>query len=183
MKKYKLLKELPTFKAGEVFRLKDGNLYYYPAENGTENAHWADNIIAYHHKTLEKFPNILEEWFEEVEEPKAPDNYWFVNDLTGEPMNIKCSNYFGLHKYIESIRLRKEFINYFETEEEAKLAVRKLQAWKRLKDKGFEFDSTPYCSALCGNGFEIYFSAIMPPEFWNDNDVKEDLILLFGGEE
>lgn len=70
MKKYRLLKDLPTFKAGEIFKLKGGNLYYYPAENGTENAHWFDRIMAYHHKTLEKFPNILEELFEEVEEPK-----------------------------------------------------------------------------------------------------------------
>ena len=70
MKKYRLLKELPTFKAGEIFKLKGGNLYYYPADNGTENAHWSDRIMAYHHKTLDKFPNILEEWFEEVEEPK-----------------------------------------------------------------------------------------------------------------
>lgn len=53
MKKYRLLKDLPTFKAGEIFKLKGGNLYYYPAENGTENAHWSDRIMAYHHKTLE----------------------------------------------------------------------------------------------------------------------------------
>lgn len=70
MQMFKLRKDLPTFKAGEIFRFEDGNLYYYPVENGTIDAHWSDKIMAYHHKTLEKFPNILDEWFEEVEEPK-----------------------------------------------------------------------------------------------------------------
>lgn len=73
--------------------------------------------------------------------------------------------------------------NHFSTRAEAELAVRKLKALKRLEDNGFKFDSTPYCDNLCGNGFEIHFSATMPPEAWNENSVKKDLTLLFGGEE
>ena len=74
----------------------------------------------------------------------------------------------------------KEIGNYFETEEAAELAIRKLKAWKRLKDKGFEF--CKYSALAFG---EIDFRI---PDFegWDDNDekqVKEDLDLLFGGNE
>lgn len=128
MKKYRLLKDLPTFKSGEIFKLKGGNLYYYPAENGTENAHWSDRIMAYHHKTLEKFPNILEEWFEEVEEPKE---YWVIDIRDGA----------GYKPYLEEpSEMDFEIGNYFETKKEAEKAVEKLKAWKRLKDLGAKFN-------------------------------------------
>ena len=128
MKKYRLLKDSSIFKAGDIFKLEGGNLYYYPAENGTENAHWFDRIMAYHHKTLEKFPNILDEWFEEVEEPKE---YWCINEWG----IIEDTDYKN-DKYDNAA---KEIGNYFSSKEEAELAVRKLKAWKRLKDKGFKF--------------------------------------------
>ena len=64
MKKYKLLKDLPTWKAGEIFILKEnGNLFWN--DNGTE-------VMIYFSATLEKF-GILEnkEWFEEIPEQKS----------------------------------------------------------------------------------------------------------------
>lgn len=128
MKKYRLLKDSSIFKAGEIFKLKGGNLYYYPAENGTENAHWFDRIMAYHHKTLEKFPNILEELFEEVEEPEY---YWFIRDGG----NIDRAN-IGF----STVEMHKELGNYFSSKEEAERAVEKLKAWKRLKDLGAKFN-------------------------------------------
>lgn len=70
----------------------------------------------------------------------------------------------------------KEIGNYFESKEEAELAVRKLKAWKRLKDKGFRFydwkDEPTY---------RVTFE-------WEENikvqEIQDDLDLLFsGGEE
>ena len=133
MKKYRLLKDSSIFKAGDIFKLEGGNLYYYPAENGTENAHWFDRIMAYHHKTLEKFPNILDEWFEEVEEPKE---YWCINEWG----IIEDTDYKN-DKYDNAA---KEIGNYFSSKEEAELAVERLKAWKRLKDKGFKVDLWDY---------------------------------------
>lgn len=58
MKYYKLKNDLPTFKAGEKF---------YVNKNGSL-VRTLDNINAYSKRTLDKFPNILKDWFEEVEE-------------------------------------------------------------------------------------------------------------------
>nr|DAJ29223.1 MAG TPA: hypothetical protein [Caudoviricetes sp.] len=58
MKRYKLLKELPTFDAGDEFYLDSNNSLRLKGSD----------IMAYNHKTLEKFPNILTDWFEEIPE-------------------------------------------------------------------------------------------------------------------
>lgn len=56
MKYYKLKKDLPTFEEGELFYLDDwGSLYRVK-----------DELLVYHYKTVAKFPNMLEDWFEEV---------------------------------------------------------------------------------------------------------------------
>lgn len=65
MKYYKLLHDLPTFNEGDLFVLKDnGSLYL---ESAKASGHWKNSVMAYHKMTLEKFPNILRDWFEEVE--------------------------------------------------------------------------------------------------------------------
>lgn len=174
MKKYRLLKDLSIFKAGEIFKLKGGNLYYYPADNGTENAHWSDKIMAYHHKTLEKFPNILEEWFEEVEEPKE---HWMI-DVFGD-VDIVSSIY--TDDMIDELR---EIGNYFETKKEAKKAVAKLKAWKKLKDLGAKFNGynlgdlsgTDYI----GVEYLIELDGLTNKELC---ELESYLDLLFGGEE
>lgn len=59
MKYYRLKRDLPTFKEGELFYTDDlGSLYRVK-----------DDLMAYYHKTVAKFPNILEDWFEEVPAP------------------------------------------------------------------------------------------------------------------
>lgn len=59
MKFYKLKKDLPTFKKGELFYLNEyGSLYRV-----------SDDLMAYYHTTVAKFPNMLEDWFEEVPAP------------------------------------------------------------------------------------------------------------------
>ena len=60
MKRYKLLKDLPTFNKGDTFRL-------------TEHGHLMsekDGVIAYAEPTLEKFNILDSEWFEEIPECK-----------------------------------------------------------------------------------------------------------------
>lgn len=59
MKFYKLKKDLPTFNKGELFYLNEyGSLYRV-----------SDDLMAYYHTTVAKFPNMLEDWFEEVPAP------------------------------------------------------------------------------------------------------------------
>lgn len=60
MKRYKLLKDLPTFKAGDLFYISEyGALVYDDGDGG---------VMAYARQTLDMFPNILTEWFEEIQE-------------------------------------------------------------------------------------------------------------------
>lgn len=173
MKKYRLLKDLPTFKAGEIFKLNGGNLYYYPAENGTRDAHWSDKIMAYNHKTLEKFPNILDEWFEEVEEPKE---HWMI-DVFGD-VDIVSSIY--TDDMIDELR---EICNYFSSKEEAKLAVERLKAWKRLKDKGADFVFIK-SQGIYGNVCRYRIELCTDTSTLTDEDARADLDLLFSrGEE
>ena len=167
MKKYRLLKELPTFKAGEIFRLEGGDLFYYPADNGTREAHWSDKIMAYHHKTLEKFPNILEEWFKEVE---VEEQKYYSLSTNGRIDEYIWDNTTGDN-------IRKELGNYFSSIEEAGLVVRKLKAWKRLKDAGFDVSNYgyDYDTNLKIDG-EIYFS------IKSYDGIENDFKLLFRGE-
>lgn len=88
MKRYKLLKDLPTFKAGQLAYVSSlGNLMAGTPEE-PETADTGLNLMMYHRGTLEKFPNILTEWFEEVEEPvdsihwkpKIGDRYWALGN-------------------------------------------------------------------------------------------------------
>ncbi len=71
MKKYRLKKDLPTFKAGDVFTLSDKGLWKDEGEQAP--------ILAYASQTLKKFPNILTDWFEEI--PEEPKTVW---DLEGD---------------------------------------------------------------------------------------------------
>ena len=59
MKYYKLKKDLPTFKKGELFYIDDfGSIHRVK-----------DNLMVYYHTTMDKFPNILKDWFEEAPAP------------------------------------------------------------------------------------------------------------------
>ena len=87
MKRYKLLKDLPTFKAGQLAYIsKTGNLIAGTPEN-QKTTETGLIIMIYHETTLKKFPNILTEWFEEVQEPtdsihrkpKKDDEYFWMN--------------------------------------------------------------------------------------------------------
>lgn len=127
MKRYKLKRDLPTFKAGEIFYISDsGNLLRE-----------SDNIAAYSWTTLDKFPNILTDWFEEINEstrwkPEKFQKYYLVG---GDSFVYDDNWDNGLA--IDNGRF--EIGNCFQTKEEAERAVEKLRSWKRLKDSGLKF--------------------------------------------
>lgn len=141
MKRYKLERDLPTFKAGEIFYLSDiGNLIRE-----------SDNVPAYSWTTLEKFPNILADWFEEIKEStrwKPEIGYkYYLSDSNGSIYDSVWSN-----DYID--RSRVEIGNCFETREEAEKAVERLKAWERLKDAGLKFkdwNKSNYGRTFCIN--------------------------------
>lgn len=66
--RFRLVKDLPTFKAGEIFEIFDGNLYKINESDGDDTEY---EVMAYHASTLKRFPNILEEWFEPIEAAEA----------------------------------------------------------------------------------------------------------------
>lgn len=86
-KQYKLVKDLPTFKAGQLAYIsKTGNLIAGTPEN-QKTTETGSIIMIYHETTLKKFPKILTEWFEEIKEPtdsihwkpELGDEYWTIN--------------------------------------------------------------------------------------------------------
>lgn len=84
--RYRLLKDLPTFNAGEEFYISSAGLVW---DSGSHR-----DVVAYATQTLKKFPNILADWFEEIsEEPRSVwdlkdgDTYWTL-DLDLEPLEI-----------------------------------------------------------------------------------------------
>lgn len=117
MKRYKLERDLPTFKEGEIFYLSDnGNLIREK-----------DNIPAYSWSTIDKFPNILTDWFEEIKEstrwkPENGETYYRVgsdgriyDDVWDDSLNITDSERFDIG-------------NCFQTREEAERVAEYLKA-------------------------------------------------------
>lgn len=141
MKKYKLIKDLPTFKAGTVFYISEcGNLVQE-----------SDDVMVYDWEEIHNFPNILTDWFEEIKEPTR-----WKPDLNQKYYLIRTSGYvydsIWTNDSIDDGRL--EIGNCFQTEEEAERAAEKLKAWKRLKDSGLKFkdwNKSNYDKTFCIN--------------------------------
>ena len=115
MKRYELKRDLPTFKAGEVFYLSDaGNLFRE-----------SDDIAAYSWSTIDKFPNILADWFEEIKEPTRwkPEmcHVYYLLDDDGTVYNNLWDD-----DPVDNGRF--EIGNCFQAEEEAKKAAEYLKA-------------------------------------------------------
>lgn len=136
MKKYKLKKDLPTFKAGEEFEIsKSGNLIRRGEVRGKA-------IVAYAAQTLEKFPNILKDWFEEI--PEEPKTVWDLKD--GDEWYF--INYNSKHCYVSHtfdkgcLDAFLEVGNVFLTQEEVEKALARRKAKQiLLRDtKGFKPD-------------------------------------------
>lgn len=126
-----------------------------------------------------KLADLYAEW-EDYEEPKPQVVYYIDRD--GRIVPYKNIEY---PKRIFNAEQNKEIGNYFETKEEAEKAVKKLEAYKRLKDKGFRFTLTPGVGSLDidPDKFQIEITADMPAKWFCCDAVEKDLDICFGGEE
>lgn len=133
MKRYKLLKDLPTFKAGQLAYIsKTGNLIAGTPEN-QKTTETGLIIMIYHETTLKKFPNILTEWFEEIEEPtdsihwkpKKDDEYFWMNSYGETQPDVWDGD------SIDIMRLALGMI--YRTEEECERARERKLAEVRLR--------------------------------------------------
>lgn len=113
---------------------------------------------------------LNEGWEDAPEEPK---DYWFINSL-GEVI-CPCDT---TDWVAEDDAYHKAIGNYFGTQEEAELAVRKLKAWKRLKDKGFRFIGKTYET---DKRFGSVFYKVDEDTY--SEDIIDNLDTCFGGEE
>nr|DAT07045.1 MAG TPA: hypothetical protein [Caudoviricetes sp.] len=134
MRYYKLLKDLPTFKAGQLAYIsKTGNLIAGTPEN-QKTTETGLIIMIYHETTLKKFPNILTEWFEEIEEPtdsihwkpKHGAEYFWIDE---------CGSILPGTFYRDSLydQQRLTFGNAYRTEKEAEKARDRRLAKVRLQ--------------------------------------------------
>jgi hypothetical protein len=151
MKHYKLLKDLPTFKAGDEFELNEkGHLVFV---RGTQEVEEGQTLIAYTSYTLEKFPNILKDWFEEMPEQykrwRAKENggHYFVDDWGDVDYNYDAG--------FPPSTFRYNIGNYFKNEEEAEAYKEYLLAKQVLLDdtKGFVPDWKNFTQAK----FEVFY--------------------------
>ena len=142
MKRYKLLKDTPAFKAGTECYIEEAG-HMVPCRG-----------ISYtivHKDQLEKNPNILTEWFEEINEstrwkPEMDQKYY----CAGSDGSVIDDDWCGL--IIDCDRF--DIGNCFESREEAEKAVERLKAWKRLKDSGLKFkdwNKSNYDKTFCIN--------------------------------
>ena len=115
----------------------------------------------------------LKEFYEDFEDGEEYESYWYIGTD-----GLVQTRGFRLMRPTQTDEMRMKIGNHFETKEDAMLAVKKLKAWKRLKDKGFRFiriDKPNY-----GETFAII--ACLPKDTLVI-DTAKDIDLLFGGEE
>ena len=124
------------------------------------------NLVIADYNSLTK---LNEEW-EDYEEKG-----WYITE-NGE---VRENRSIGI---VEEESEYREIGNYFEAKEEAEKAVEKLKAWKRLKDKQFKFYGWNKGSLLKSLPNTIMF-ACDDTKIWSWEDIRDDLDLLFGGEE
>lgn len=112
---------------------------------------------------------LLDKW-EDYDDTK---DHWCIS-FCGEAKRI------GKYANSDDIARCKQIGNYFETEEEAEKAVEKLEAFKRLEDKGFKVDLWGYDG---GNYQERMKTGRILFRVKDYEGVDEDLSILLGGEE
>lgn len=110
---------------------KTGEIGYLRSINWNETAFIIMDKDGIQLAKYNSLAGLNSEWEDVPEEPKE---YWYISDF-GYVLNHEINN-----KSVKStIEEMKSIGNYFLSREEAELVVRKLKAWKRLKDKGFRF--------------------------------------------
>lgn len=139
MIKYRLKKDLPFAKAGEIFRedydKNDDNIVYLYQESYG---------IKQHKICLEDIDNF-DDWFEEVEEAKIPDEFYIpvVYSDKRKIEAIKVNDMVSLSSILQTIFLNNSEIGLaFKSKEEAERCIEYLKAKAIIKQdaKGFEPD-------------------------------------------
>ncbi len=115
-----------------------------------------ENHMTHCYKTL---CGVFEEW-EVYEEPKT---YWHI--YSNRVLENECDGI--MEDWF------KEIGNYFETKEEAEKVLKKLKAFKRLKDKGLKFE---LCPGIARGEIKYYLTE-------ESDETEKDLRTCFGGEE
>lgn len=150
------LRNKETGEIGCLYASRDAKKYQVLDENGCALG------------VYDTLPCLIADW-EDHEEPK--DIWWLDNEG-----NIN----YATSEVNDSFKKNREIGNYFKTREEAELAVRKLKAWRRLRDKGIEISHYDFE----GNKYEttVEVTLDIPPSAWSD-ETKRDLGTICGGEE
>lgn len=117
-------------------------------------------------KQYSSLAELNEEWEDVPEEPKT---HWMIDTSVLEPVREIAGNPYEIDK---------EIGNWFSTKEEAELAVEKLKARKRLKDKGFRFNRWTIPERPKTPHIKLVIEAEMDVP-----DSPYDLDTCFGGEE
>ena len=111
---------------------------------------------------------------EEVKDYEEPKEYWTIDwTCTG----VTTNKYSG----DDVDDFNKSIGNYFETKEEAEKAVRKLEAWKLLKDMGFKIEGIRYRNHKSYIEWSI-LQKVRDDHFMSEA-LNKALHLLFGDEE
>lgn len=201
MKRYKLLKDLPTFKAEQLAYTSElGNLIAgTPEKPKTTNDGRA--LMIYHKTTLNKFPEILTEWFEEIEEqtdsihwkPEYKDKYWYIC-VDGDISHTCWADW-------ESDISQYEFGSIYHTYEEARKVRGRRLAEVRLRRAStfkpdFENGTGGYCIGYdhLAKTLRIYPASYIdagePVRYETEEDAqksieenREDWLIYFGVEE
>lgn len=193
MKRYRLLKDLPTFKAGDLFYISEYGALVYSGGDV--------DVMVYARQTLDMFPNILTEWFEEIREPT--DNIHWKPKIGDkcfilENNNIRHTNYTGM------VRDYNAYITgrVFRFEKEAIAAANRELAEVRLRQTStlnpdpkngnggyvvyydHRSNELRYCSDFfwCNIGIPIRYAGVMDAEK-SIKENREDWLIYFGIEE
>ena len=188
MKRYKLLKDLPFAKAGEEFQLHRGGINDYITL-------YRDEERIYQFKVGEDVSGMFDEWFEEVEEPKLPKEFFFISE---DMVATLCYVSFSYNEetkadYASVVRNYKSVGNFFETRKQAEDYLDYLKAKVIIKKdtKGFKpnWNDTeqikyscsyqedrftgPRCVKPVINSTKTMMSSLM--YFKSEEDIKESL--------
>ena len=120
MKKYKLLKDIPFAKAGDMVEMwSDGTMAFVGEPN----------LPRFNKKDIRMFPL----WFEEVEEPKQT---YYIDSLGGWVSKLELTNFLTLIENLKAIG------NCFKIQEETEKCIKYLKAKEVIKQdaKGFKPD-------------------------------------------
>lgn len=130
------------------------------------------------YKTLGTYTSLAglnAEW-EDYEEPKDI-NYWYIDDFGRIQFSSEVLD--EVEGQPNNWMVRKLLGNYFSSREEAEKAVKKLKAWKRLRDKGISFEVKVIDS-------KWYLEPKADPQqrtFDESHDLFKDILFVFGGGE